>query len=112
MVTGVEAVSLAVMVLFGIATAGFLAFMLRDVLARLAAGSQGTSVSEVDVADAQRLAMFGPLVFLLGFLVVVAAVVLDPDPVGGVELATVGLAIIVLAAAPMAVALHRVWLRT
>lgn len=112
MATIAEAVSLAVMVVLGIATAGFLAFMLRDVLVRLAADRDGTVADEAALADAQRLALVGPAVYLVGFLVVVGAVLLDPDPVLGVDVATVGIAVIVLAAVPMGVACYRVWAQT
>lgn len=112
MVSGAEAASLALMVLIGLATAGFLAFMLRDVIARLAAGPDGESADEVDVADVLRLAMLGPAVYLVGFLAVVVAILVDPDPIAGVDLTTAGLAIIVLAAVPMGVALYRAWQRT
>lgn len=111
MALGVEAVSLAVMVLFGVATAGFLAFMLRDVIAQFAAGPDGESPSEVDVAASQRLAMVGPAVYLVGFLVVVSAVLLDLETVAGVRPVDVGLLVILLAAVPMALAFYRVWER-
>lgn len=112
MATLAETVVLAVMVLFGLATAVFLAYMLRDVIARFAAGPDGEAGSEDTVAAAQQLAMVGPVVYLVGFLVVVAAVLFDPDPVAGIRPVTVGLAVIVLAAAPMAAAFYRVWQRS
>jgi hypothetical protein len=112
MPSSAEIVSLAVMILLGLATAGFLAFMVRDVLARLAGGPEDGHVPNGELAAVQRLALLGPPVYLLGFLVVVIAVLFDPEPVAGTGFVTIGIAIIVLAAAPMAVAFYRAWERT
>lgn len=112
MTSGAEVVSLAVMILLGVGTAGFLLFVARDVIARLAVGPGGEQIPDADVAAAMRLALLGPAVYLLGFLVVVVAILFDPDPVAGIDVVTVGLALIVLAAAPMAAAFYRAWERS
>ena len=116
MPTAAETIFLAVMVVFGVATAGVLAFMLRDVAARLATGRDESGAGEgadgalpPGVAEAQRIAMLGPAVYLVGFLLVVAATLLDLGPVGGVNLVDAGMVVIVLGAVPMAVGLDRAW---
>lgn len=120
MVLGPEAVSLAVMTLFGVATAVVLAYLLRDVVVRLGAGPveavgaedapEGRPVAtEAAVARARRVALAGPLVYLVGFLLVVAALVLDAGRVAGVRLVDLGFAVVVLAAVPMAAAFYLAW---
>ena len=109
MALGPEAVTLALMALFGVGTAVFLAYMLRDLIARFAAGPDGEVAPAATVASARRIALVGPVLYLVGFLVVLAGTLLDPGPLAGVDPVDLGLAIILVAAVPMAVGLHRVW---
>lgn len=102
---GAQELVLAVMVVFGVATAGVLAAMLRDVIAQVA--GEGTTTEAV--ATATRIAMVGPVVYLLGFVTVVAAVLVELPAVGGVPARSVGFAVIVLAAVPMAAGLYLAW---
>lgn len=104
MAVGAEAVFVAVMVLFGVATAGVLAFALRDMVAEVAGDT-----TEADTGDAQRVAMLGPALYLVGFLLVAAATVVEIRSVAGVDPLEVGFALIVLAAVPMAVGFYLAW---
>lgn len=96
-----ETIVVAVMVLFGVVTAGVLAFALRDMVGELAGDAAGDHVG-----TALRVALVGPAIYLVGFAAVVVATLSDPGPVAGVSLLDAGIAVIVLAAVPMAVGFY------
>jgi hypothetical protein len=97
MATATGLVSLALMTLFGLATAAFLAYMVRDLVRTVAGGP---------AEDATRIAMIGPVVYLAGFLTVLGGVLFGWGSIAGVDTVTVGVAVIVLASVPMGVGLY------
>lgn len=97
MASSAELLSLALMSLFGIGTAGVIVFAMRDIIYRVAEGP---------AEDATRVASAGGAVYLAGFLLVLGGVLFDVGTVAGVGLSTAGIAVIVLAAVPMAVGLY------
>jgi hypothetical protein len=97
MASTAELLSLALMAVFGIGTAGVIVFAMRDIVYRVAEGP---------APEATRVASAGGVVYLAGFLLTLGGVLFDVGGVAGVGLSTLGIAVIALAVVPMAVGLY------